>query len=298
MTRASSLWRSIFLATALVAMLGVGIALTLVNRRITDDADRAIERAITTTAAQADQLRAERTGALTVMAHFIADQPRLRTGIGSKDPTIVKDLAGAYQSEMKASLVLVTNRGGDVLFAAGATPRAAAIAAHQPAVRDALAGRDSVSLLPQPTGILQIVTVPIAGDQPRRDPIGTLGLGFLLDERLAADVKTTSGSDVAFGMDGQILAATVSRDLFADLAGRLRTSGFSRVQIGGDELVVLPRRLSTSKDPEPITSGAVALILRSRSDALRSLRSIQTGLAATGLAALLATGLSVVRTFR
>jgi hypothetical protein len=70
------------------------------------------------------------------------------------------------------------------------------------------------------------------------------------------------------------------------------------VRIGGDEFVALPRRLSTSNDPEPITSGAVALILRSRSDALRSLQSIQTGLVATGIAALLATGLSVVRTFR
>jgi hypothetical protein len=251
-----------------------------------------------TTAAQADQLRAERTRALSVMAHFIADLPRLRTGISAKDPTIVRDLLGAYQTPMNASLVLVTNRAGDVLFSAGATPRVAAIAAHQPAVRDALAGRDGVSLLPQPTGIVQVVTVPIAGDPPRREPIGTLGLGFLLDERLAADLKTISGSDVAFGMDGQILAATVSRDLFADLAGRLRTSGFSRVRIGGDEFVALPRRLSTSNDPEPITSGAVALILRSRSDALRSLQSIQTGLVATGIAALLATGLSVVRTFR
>ena len=42
----------------------------------------------------------------------------------------------------------------------GGSPRAAAIAANQPAVRDALAGRDSLSLLPQPNGILQVVTVP------------------------------------------------------------------------------------------------------------------------------------------
>src|SRR5262249_11479420 len=105
-------------------------------------------------------------------------------------------------------------------------------------------------------------------------------------------------SDVAFGMDGQILAATLPRDLLGELAGKLRTTGLSRVQLGGNEFVVMPRRLSASREPGPIVSGPVALILRSRTDALRSLEPIQTGLVATGIAALLATGLSVVRTLR
>ena len=35
------------------------------------------------------------------------------------------------------------------------------IAAHQPAIQDALAGHESQTLLPQPNGLLQVVTVPI-----------------------------------------------------------------------------------------------------------------------------------------
>jgi hypothetical protein len=298
MSSRSPLWSRVFLATALLAMLGVGIALSLVNRRITADVEHAIEHDITTAAAEADELRAERARGFALMTRFLADLPRLKTGIEANDPTIVKDLLGGYQAQMHAGFVLVTNKAGDLVYASGGSPRVASIAAHQPAVRDALAGRDSVSLLPQPTGILQVVTVPVAGDRPRHETVGTLSTGFLLDEALAGDVKRITGSDVAFGMDGQILAATLPRDQFADLASKLRTTGVSRLTIDGTEFVTLPRRLSISKDPEPATSGPVALFLRSRTDRRRSLEASQTGLAATGIAALLATGLSVVRAFR
>ena len=48
-------------------------------------------------------------------------------------------------------------------------------------------------------------------DQSRREFLGTLSAGFLLDDGLAAQLKNITGSDVAFGMDGQILASTLPR---------------------------------------------------------------------------------------
>ena len=78
-------------------------------------------------------------------------------------------------------------------------------------VREAVEGRESLSLLPQPDGILQLVTVPIAVGLTHPEILGTLSVGFLLDDALAAQLKKITGSDVAFGMDGQILAATLPR---------------------------------------------------------------------------------------
>src|SRR5262249_9488461 len=155
-----------------------------------------------------------------------------------------------------------------VLYAAGGSPRAAAIAAHQPAVREALAGHDSVSLLPQPNGILQVITVPVTLDQPRHSVLGTLSAGFLLDDALANQLKRITGSDIAFGMDGQILAATLPRDEYGTLGGRLRSTGISRVSIGDDEYVALPRPLSSVKEAVPANAGPVALIMRSRTEQL------------------------------
>ena len=104
----SSLRSRIFLASALLAMLCIGVAIALVNQRVTEEAERTLEREIVTTAAQVDQLRAERAQTFALMARFIADLPKLKAGIDTNDPPTVKDIAGGYQAQLNASMVLVT----------------------------------------------------------------------------------------------------------------------------------------------------------------------------------------------
>ena len=293
MTILSSLRSRIFLASALLAVLCIGVAISLVNVTVTQEAERTLEREIIATGAQVDQLRAERTRTFTLMARLIADLPKLKAAMETNDPPTVQDIAGGYQSQLQANLLMVTNKAGQVLYAAGGSPRAAAIAANQPAVRDALAGHDSLSLLPQPNGILQVVTIPVTLERPRREILGTFSTGFLLDDALAAQLKQITGSDVAFGMAGQILASTLPREHYPALARRLRSSGISRLQIGGEEYEALRRPLAAGGDHDGVSAGPVALILRSRTEQLQSLQAIHTGLALTAvLAVVLATLLS------
>ena len=292
----SSLRSRIFLASAALAILCIAVAIYLVGQRVTEEAERTLERDIVVTGEQIDQLRGERTQTFTLMARLIADLPKLKAAIDTNDPPTVQDIARGYQSQLNASLLLVTNRRGELLYTAGGSPGAAAIVAHQPGVREALSGKDTVSLLPQPNGILQMVTVPVDAvtrDRPRRDMLGTLSVAFLLDDALLAELKRITGSDLAFGMDGQILASTLPRSLNPPLASRLRTSGISRVTLGGEDYEVLSRPLASSKVQDGQVTGPVALILRSRTEQLRSLQSIHTGLFVTAvLAVLLATVLS------
>src|SRR6185295_10751557 len=148
-------------------------------------------------------------------------------------------------------------------------PSAGDVVAHQPAIRDALAGHESVSLLPQPNGMLQLVTVPIAIGLTHPEILGTLSVGFLLDDRVAAQLKAITGSDVAFGMGGQILTTTLPRAHRGALASLLHEPDTVHdVRIGAEDYVVLARPLTTSGDaPWPVT-GPVALILRSRTEQL------------------------------
>src|SRR3954462_795583 len=241
----SSLRSRVFLASALLAGLCIAVAIWLVNITVTKEAERTLQREIVATGAQVDQLRAERTQTFTLMARLIADLPKLKAAMETNDPPTVQDIAGGYHPQLQASLLLVTNKAGQVLYAAGGSPRAAAIAANQPAIRDALAGRDSLSLLPQPNGILQVVTIPVTLKRPRREILGTFSTGFLLDDTLARQLKNITGSDVAFGMDGQILASTLPREDYPVLAHRLRSTGISRLPIGSAEYEALPRPLLT-----------------------------------------------------
>ncbi len=279
----SSLRSRIFLASAFLAVLCIIAALYVVNVRVTQEAERTLEREIVATGAQIDQLRAERSQTFTLMARLIADLPKLKAAIDTNDPTTVEDIASGYQSQLHASVLLVTNRQGQVLYSVGDSPKVADIAVDEPAVRDALGGKDTVRLLPQPNGILQIVTVPVLFERPRVDILGTFSAGFLIDDALATQLKKITGSDLAFGMDGRILASTLTRDDAAILAQRLRTSGISHVEIGGQEYAVLSRALSAGSDG---AAGPVALILRSRTEQLQSLQAIHTAFGVTGVVAI------------
>ena len=299
MTLLSSLRSRIFLASALLAVLCIAVAIYLVNVRVTGEAERTIEREMLATAALVDNLRTTRTETFTQMARFIADAPQLKAAVDTDDAPTVQDVANGYQNQVKSNLLLVTNKSGRVLATVGASPRTATIISSQPAVRDALAGRESHSLLPQPDGVLQLVTVPVYVGLTHPDILGTLSVGFMLDSALAAQLKQITLSDIAFGMDGQILAATLPREHYSKLSERLRTTGTSHIQIGPEEYAALPRPLSPETDGLAPPSGPVALILRSRTEQLKSLGAIHTGLVITAIVAiLLATvlGFTVART--
>src|SRR5258708_4265711 len=288
MTFFSTLRSRIFLASALLAMLCIGVAIYLVNVRVTAEAERTLEREIVSASALVDNLRTTRTETFMQMARFIADAPPLKAAVDTNHPPTVQDIADRYQHQVKSNLLLVTNKAGAILATVGASGRTAAIISGQPAIRRALEGREGLSLLPQPDGMIQLVTVPIYVVTGRRpDVLGTLSVGFMLDNALAAQLKQITLSDVAFGMDGQILAATLPRAFYPALADRLRSSGISRLQLGCEAYEALPRALAPANDSGGPGAGPVALILRSRTAQLESLQAIHTGLLVTGVVAVL-----------
>src|SRR4029077_8009960 len=60
MTLLSSLRSRMFLASAALAVVCIGIAIFIVNGQVTREADRTLEREIVTTSPQVEQLRNER----------------------------------------------------------------------------------------------------------------------------------------------------------------------------------------------------------------------------------------------
>ena len=291
----SSLRSRIFLTSALLAVLSIGVAIYVVNVTVTREAESALDREIEATGALFEQLRATRAQTFTMMARLIADAPRLKAAVDTNDPLTVQppleDIAS--QNQLNANLLLVTNKTGKVLATVGVSSRAGVVVANQPSIRQAMTGHESVSLIPQPGGMLQLVTVPILIGPLQPDILGTLSVGFLLDDALAAQLKLITGSDIAFGMDGQILATTIDNEHRPALGALARIEGSTNVTLGSDEYVALPLTLSSGDRTEDHGAGPVALILRSRTEHLKFLRTIHTELYVTAVVAvMLATLLS------
>ena len=285
----SSLRSRIFLTSALLAVLSIGAAIYLVSVRVTKELEESLQHEIRSTGALVEQLRTTRSQTFTIMARLIADAPTLKAALSTNDPATVQNNAPLYQDELNSNLLLVTNKTGDVLATVGASSRAALIVASQPSVRRAIEGRESLSLLPQPDGILHLVTVPIAAP----DILGALSVGFLLDDAFAQQLKEITGSEIAFGMDGQILASTLPREARPALSSLLHgPAANSNVTFRDEEYVALPLPLMPL-DAAGLSKGPVALILRSRTEQLRFLATIHTELGVTAIiAVILATVLS------
>jgi signal transduction histidine kinase len=289
----SSLRNRIFLTSALLAVLSIGAAIYLVSARVTNELEESLQHEIRSTGELVEQLRTTRAQTFTIMARLIADAPTLKAALSTDDPATVQNNAPIYQTQLNSNLFLVTNRTGEVLATVGTSSRAALVVATQASVRKAIEGGESLSLIAQPDGILHLVTVPIVIGISHPDILGTLSVGFLLDDAFARQLKQITGSEIAFGMDGQILASTLPREARPALSALLDGSNArSNVTFRDEEYVALSLPLSQAK-AAGVAKGPVAVILRSRTEQLRFLHTIHTELGGTAvIAVILATVLS------
>jgi len=290
----SSLQGRIFLAAVLLTVFTIAVAIYLVSVGVNREAETSLRRDLVATGDLVEQLRATRTETFSTMARLFADAPKLKAAVETDDPPTVQGVADEYQVQLHARLLMVTNKKGRPLANIGAPPGEANPDSTRALVAEALEGRESVTIVPASDGMLQVTTVPIVIGLERPDILGALSVGFLFDDALAAQLKSATGSDVAFGMDGRILASTVAPDDRHALVPLLDMTEPRVVAIGKEEFVALALPLWPGASP-PTTAKPVAVILRSRVDQLRFLRQIDTELTVTALiGVLLATFLSFV----
>ena len=133
------------------------------------------------------------------MARLMADLPKLKAAIATGDPPTVEPLARDYRARVKADVFVVTDRTGRVLVALGRRRRRWTSRRWTAA----LAGAETTAFRRGGGRLLEVVTVPVAIGLDPPEVLGTLSLGFALDDALAAQFKGLTGSEVAFALDGR-----------------------------------------------------------------------------------------------
>src|SRR5262249_9611018 len=122
MTFFASLRNRIFLTSALLTVLSIGVAVYVVNVRVTREMSQQLQHEIVATGDLVEQIRSTRAQNFTMMARLIADAPQLKAAVDTKDPPTVQDALSSYQNQLNSNLLLVTNDKGTVLASVGASP--------------------------------------------------------------------------------------------------------------------------------------------------------------------------------
>lgn len=286
MTILGSLTNRIFLASAALAVVSIAVAVYFVSRTTTREAEAELQRGLIEAGTLVDQQCAMLVRTLTVMARLVADAPRLKAAVDTGDPPTVQPLARDYREQLNAALLVLTDRNGRVLAEVGDVDIAEGAIGSLPQIQQALAGREAGGFWPHADGVLQVITVPITVLTVAPDLLGSLTVGFRLDNALAAQFKRATESDIAFAVDGRIRASTLPPDDRAQLASLLTTGGVQAISLANGDYVALKRPLTPAAG-EGATAPSV-LLLRSRTERLRFLDAIHAGLGVVAMIAVLA----------
>jgi len=296
-----SLTNRIFLAVALLVVLALGVTAVFVSSRVTAQAESELQRGLLASGAVVGHQGAALVETFALLARLTADLPKLKAAVATGDPPTVQPLVAEYQEMLAgSSLVMVTDRGGRVLASAGPVALDPAVASALRSVQAALRGTAASSFRPHPDGLLQVLSVPITVGGEPASIAGTLSVGFLLNDAVASDFKQLTGSEIAFGLDGRIMAATLPKPLWPLLDNARRPDRMSRVASGSDEYVLLSRPLvpapiagAGSHAPSVGNESPFVVVVRSRTEQLQFLGPIKSVIAVTVIITmLLATVLS------
>jgi signal transduction histidine kinase len=268
----ASLRSRVFAATAAVAVVATILALVLVTRRVTQEAEAELSRRLAEAARLVEQYHRTRLELAAERASLVADLPKLKAAVAEADPRTAEPIARDYRDRVRSDVLVLADRGGRTLVSLGA---------------DAATWRGDPAPFREERGrLLETVGAPIlldhGGDAP--ELLGHLTLGFALDAAFAERLRALTGAHVAVAEDGHVFASTLARRLDAALLAAAG-EGTSELELAGESYVALRVPLG------PGAGSPVVVVLRSRAEALRPLHALR---AALFVAALAAVGLGVL----
>jgi len=122
-------------------------------------------------------------------------------------------------------------------------------------------------------------------------PLGFVVMGYALDERIAHEVSEAADADVAFVVDGAILASTLKPALQTELSSRspilLYTASQNvRMQLGSRQYLATSTRLLTDASSDTHASVPLLVVVKSFDQATQLVSHINGWVAAIGIAAL------------
>ncbi|MGH9333846.1 MAG: histidine kinase dimerization/phospho-acceptor domain-containing protein, partial [Vicinamibacteria bacterium] len=269
----SSLKSRVFLACAFVAVLSIALGTHFVTVRVSGEAEAELRRDLLEASELLEEHHRQRYETLGLLAWLVADLPRLKAAVATRDRPTVEPLAREYRTRLASDVLVIVDDEGNVLSSIGTKQFLPARAG----LDRARSGRASGSVVETENGVLQIAAIPIVVGPEPPEVLGTLSVGFFLDDELASELAAITQSEVVLVARGRAVASTlpVSPHEVSALLSLVESSAV----IGGEDYVISSRTLSAPQADE----GFQAVLLRSRDQRLSFLRTFQEGLLISAL---------------
>ncbi len=281
-------------------VLGVLLAtLLVVNLQASSTAKQRIVADLHDTRQQFEALQRWRYRSLLALSRVLGREYALRNAVATYDPPTVATAMQSFQARIQSDFFLVTDDRGILLAATGWEEKPGADLSLHPTIQGALEAQEALHIWRVRGKLYQVATVALKAGP---DILGTLSIGYEIDQALLRELKTLTGSDITVLAGGTIRASTWSAAAQQELMAALASTGWSTATsfapetgrdiqpfaLGGETYLSLAVPL-VGFQREPV---GVYLLQQSLDQALAFLHSLRqtllyTGVVAVGLALLI-----------
>jgi len=195
----------ILLLVAGTAVGLVSVILLAFTLLVSREMGRAVREDVRTTGGVLGQLMRERSAVLLDQARLIADEPALRAALSTHDPATVLDRVRDYRRKMGADEIIVTDRDGRALADTDGQAHPGAELAGDAGVAAAMDSREWRGVTARGGRLMLAVCVPV---RIGAYPWGTFTAYRAIDPAVAAHLRASLGTDVAFLYRGRVVGAS------------------------------------------------------------------------------------------
>ena len=274
----------------LLSMLLISAGLTctsllLVRRSVQGQVRKQIVGDLYNSVSTFQNFQRERELTLTYSVAMIADEPRIRALMTTPDDATVQDASEALFALSHSDLFVLARPNGAV----------AALHTKSPGFTHDMAQSSMLALVAQSSTnhwwfggghLYEVFLKPIYfGPAAENHQLGTLVLGYEIDDSVAAQVSRIAASQVAFYYGGSIVSSTLTPAYEGELAQQLMVGRYPTSKTPGEVQLGDERFLAESLELAPQQAPVRLTVLKSYDQATAFLGSLNRLLLALGLAA-------------
>ncbi|MCZ6678534.1 MAG: HAMP domain-containing protein [Candidatus Poribacteria bacterium] len=177
-----------------------------------------------------EQLLNQRNRQLATYARLLSFDFAFKQAVATSEHATVLSAARNHQARVGSDLFIVTDRFGTVLADTYDWNRFGDDISTEPWIQAALYGDEHISLSLLEDNLYQIISLPLLAP----DVIGTLNVGFRIDDGVAANLQQMTLSEVSFLVGPRVIASTLQGNVRQDLERQLAER--NQLQIKSDDL--------------------------------------------------------------
>ena len=237
-------------------------------------------------------LQRQRRELLSRESSLLADLPPLKALMTTADARTIEDGGIEFWQLSGSDFFALLNQSGKLVALYDRGPELDRARVEQELERSPRRQEEPL-LLTLGDHLYEVATKPLwFGNEEGGTQLGSVAVGYAIDAQVAREVKEAAAADVAFVVNGKVIASTLAPDLQQSLVERvansLRSSDANqKITLGGVEYLVASASLSNTQAEDSPAGEPRLVVLKSFAQATQLVRQVNRWVVMLGLLTLL-----------